>query len=136
MRGGGERGPVRRRGVAGEQRFQGGVLLGEELREMERGVGIMFVERVACGELALFFVCLFWERGDVPTTLAVRPLMLLPERSTCWMVGLEGDFMIFTCWEGAQGWAVTKLISFASVYVCSVIAPVSTSVTEKVMAAA
>ena len=58
VRGGGERGAVRRRGVAGEQRFQGGVLLGEELREMERGVGVMFVEGVTCGELALFlFVC-------------------------------------------------------------------------------
>ncbi len=62
VRGGGEGGAVRRRGVAGEQRVEGGVVLRKKLREVERGVGVVLVEGVAYGELALFFICLFRRR--------------------------------------------------------------------------
>lgn len=44
--------------------------------------------------------------------------------------------MILTCVEGTHGWAVTKLISFSSAYVCSLATSVSTSVTVKVTLAA
>lgn len=46
-RGGGEARAVGRRGVVAEEGFEGKVLLGEQLGEVQRGVSVVFMEGVA-----------------------------------------------------------------------------------------
>jgi hypothetical protein len=106
---------------------------------VERHVGVVLVQRVAWNEP----VSLSWGEGTkkqdmmcLPTMLAVFPEPPLPDRSTCWMVGLEGDFIILTCCEGTHGWAVTKLMSLSKAKLCSFSSPESISVTVKVTDAA
>jgi hypothetical protein len=121
--------------VAAEEGLEGEVLLGEQLREVQGCVGVEFVEGVAWVWGLITGQEMARERrrwGFLPTVLAALPVTPLPERSTCWMVGLEGDFMIFTCCEGTHGWAVTKLMSFAREYVFSLPSSKSIFVTVKV----